>query len=124
MPRASDTCPPPFTAGSAGLTMNDGGVWAPNLYQSGDSGTFLFQGGTLHGFAGANRVKGRRLVTRDTQFGEVTWKKTGEPDAGHRADHGEQRPDAALPRRARCAKECKGDHRKCKRIKQSDDAIV
>ena len=74
----SDTCPPPFTAGSAGLTMNDGGVWAPNLYQLGDSGTFLFQGGTLHGFAGAYRVTGRRLVTRDTQFGEVSWKKSGD----------------------------------------------
>jgi len=74
----SDTCPPPLTAGNAGIATAEGSTWAPSLFQSGDTGTFLFQGGTLHGGFGAYRLKGKRLIIRDTQFGEVSWKRKGD----------------------------------------------
>lgn len=71
----SDTCPMPLTGSFGSIAAVEGSVWAPGLYKDGDNGTFLVQGGSNHGLAGAFRTRGSRLVTRDAQFGEVTWKR-------------------------------------------------
>lgn len=72
----SDDCPSPLTGASGNLAAMKGGVWAQSLYKDGDdTGTFLFQGGSAHGYAGAFKVKGGRLRTRDGPNGEVNWKR-------------------------------------------------
>jgi hypothetical protein len=72
----ADTCPPPLMGTSVSVAIAKDGTWAPAVYHAGeDDGTFLLQGGSAHGFAGAYRVRGGKLVTRDAAFGEVTWHK-------------------------------------------------
>jgi hypothetical protein len=72
----SDDCPGPLTGASGNIVAQKGGVWAQTLYKDGDdTGTFLFQGGSAHGYAGAFKVKGGRLRTRDAAIGEIEWKR-------------------------------------------------
>jgi hypothetical protein len=85
----SDDCPAPLTGASGNLAAMKGGVWAQTLYKDGDdTGTFLFQGGSAHGYAGAFKVKGGRLRTRDGPLGEVNWRRisNGKPMANPAAE--------------------------------------
>jgi hypothetical protein len=71
----SDSCPSPLMGAEGSLMSSKDGVWAPQLFNRGkDTGTFLFQGGSLNGLVGSFRVEGKNaLVTRDSQRGEVAW---------------------------------------------------
>jgi len=71
----TDECPFPFAGQSINVAAADGGVYAPGLFQPGDTGTFSLMGGTVHGTVGSYRIKGSRLTMRGTSFGDITWKK-------------------------------------------------
>lgn len=71
----SDGCPFPFTGQHVNVAAADGSVYAPGIFQDGDTGTFSLMGGTVHGTVGAYRIKGSRLTIRGTALGDVTWKK-------------------------------------------------
>ena len=72
----SEDCPPPIQGAMGSLAWVKAGTWAPNLFHDGDdTGTFLFQGGSAHGYAAAFRSGGSRLRTRDASLGELEWRK-------------------------------------------------
>lgn len=78
----SDTCPMPFTGAHGSFNVANAGTWAPQIYQQGDDGTMLFQGGTLHGYSAAFRkTTFGNLVTRDAQHGEINWSKASNAEA-------------------------------------------
>lgn len=76
----SDSCPQPLMgmAGSANVIPN--GMLAPDLFKSGDQGTFSFFGNT--NFAAAYRFSFfGSLITRDAKFGEVKWSSISQEGA-------------------------------------------
>ena len=78
----SAECPLPLAGARASLTASPDGIWAPDQYRPGDSGTLLFQGGSIHGFAMAYRRSFfGGLVTRDAKFGEVRWRGVSQSTA-------------------------------------------
>jgi hypothetical protein len=71
----TDDCPPPLGGTRGPLGAAEGlNSYAPTLFQQGDSGTFIYQGGG-NSYVAAYKLSGDTLVTRDAQFGEVTWQK-------------------------------------------------
>jgi hypothetical protein len=74
MSQFSDSCPSPLMASAGSLQVIKDGFYAPTLFKSGDSGSYMFTGGSANGFAGAFKLgwfKG--LTTRDIKFGEISW---------------------------------------------------
>jgi hypothetical protein len=71
----SDDCPDPLSGATGQLAAIKGqGVYAPDLYKAGDSGSFTFYGGSAGNIAGAYHLGLFGLSTRDTRFGDVRWK--------------------------------------------------
>lgn len=73
----SDGCPAPFGGVSGQLAAQKGaGIYAPDQYRPGDTGSFTFSGGVSGTFSAAYRFGlFGDLTTRDNRFGEVKWKK-------------------------------------------------
>jgi hypothetical protein len=72
----SDSCPSPLMGSSGSINTVDQGFYAPSLYRSGDSGTYMLAGGTANGDIGAYKLGWfGGLTTRDDKFGELHWKK-------------------------------------------------
>ena len=71
----SDACPSPLMGAAGSILIAKDGTWAPQFFNRGtDGGTYLFQGGTVHGLAGSFRLQGKStLVTHDSQRGEIAW---------------------------------------------------
>jgi hypothetical protein len=68
----SDSCPPELAGGGGSINVVDNGTYAPNLYKTGDSGTYMLAGGTANGGTGAYRFGWfGGLTTRDAKFGEL-----------------------------------------------------
>ncbi len=74
----SDSCPFPLAGAQAAVTVARDGTWAPQLFiPYKDTGTFLIQGGTLNGTAGAFRMEGRNhLITRTAVGADIDWKRS------------------------------------------------
>jgi hypothetical protein len=73
----SDSCPAPLTGARQTLIVAKDNTWAPSLYKSGDTGTFMLMGGAAHGYVSAFKLGFfGGLTTRDNSFGEVSWSKT------------------------------------------------
>jgi hypothetical protein len=85
----SDDCPLPFAGASGALATAKDGTFAPQLFQSGDTGTALLQGGTANGYGLAFR-RGffGQLTTRDSRFGVLSWSHAGpaKPSSNAAAD--------------------------------------
>ena len=78
----SDSCPGLLMDSQGVINALKQSVWAPNLYQSGDTGTFTFMGGGAHGYVAAFKIGFfGGLTTRDTLFGTVKWSKISASDA-------------------------------------------
>ncbi len=72
----ADTCPAPLTGARQTLMAAKDGTWAPSLYKSGDSGTFMLMGGAAHGYVSAYKLGlFGGLTTRDNSYGEVSWNR-------------------------------------------------
>ena len=71
----TDSCPAPLMGAEGSMVISKDGVWAPQFFTRGkDGGTFLLQGGALHGMAGSFRLDGKTtLITHDAQRGEIAW---------------------------------------------------
>jgi TIR domain len=72
----SDGCPAPLMDSRGVLNALKQSIWAPDLFQSGDTGSFTFMGGAAHGFVAAFKIGFfGGLTTRDSKFGTVKWSK-------------------------------------------------
>ena len=70
----SDACPLPLMGATGFLQAAKDGIWASDQFRPGDSGSYLFQGGSAHGYAAAfKRSLFGGLITRDAKLGEVHW---------------------------------------------------
>jgi len=73
--RYSEDCPAPVQSASGSLAWTKDATWAQDQFRQGDTGSFLFQGGSAHGYAAAFRVGWGGLTTRDGRLGELKWRK-------------------------------------------------
>ena len=91
----SDGCPPPLMGATGFLQTAKDATWANSQFQPRDTGSFLFQGGSAHGYAAAfKRGVFGGLTTRDGPFGEIHWHSVS-------AAHPLPRPgDSVLPAKA------------------------
>ena len=72
--RFSDDCPEPIAGASGPLSASKDAMFAPGLFKSGDTGTFMFQNSSGGMFTGAYRRGWFHLQTRDDRFGTLTWR--------------------------------------------------
>jgi hypothetical protein len=70
----SSDCPDVFSGATGALTAVKDGTFAPNLFQAGDQGTFLLQGGAANGYTASFRLGlFGGLQTRDAHLGVIKW---------------------------------------------------
>jgi hypothetical protein len=73
----SDSCPVPLAGEHGNFTATRDGTWAPNSFVPGrDNGSFLIEGGALHGATGTYRFDGKtRVVLNSLAGGAFEWKR-------------------------------------------------
>jgi hypothetical protein len=71
----TDSCPEPFMALNGSLQTANDKTWAPNLFQSGDSGTLMLLGGAAHGYVAAFKLGFFGGLTIRDASGETEWSK-------------------------------------------------
>jgi hypothetical protein len=75
----SDFCPDPIGGVTGGLNLIKNNSYAPNLFKSGDTGTFQILGGSVNGYAMAFKLGWfGGLTTRDATLGDVKWSKASQ----------------------------------------------